>query len=88
MAFNALQLRFIRFLGPDKEPAEYVFTPGLNILRGSSDTGKRFLFEAIDFMLGGGTKPQRQSLNVVGYDRILLGITTAAGKDYTICSAA
>ena len=82
MAFNALQLRFIRFLGPDKEPAEYVFTPGLNILWGSSDTGKTFLVEAIDFMLGSGEElkdiPER-----VGYDRILLGLT-AGGKDYTI----
>jgi hypothetical protein len=82
MAFNALQLRFIRFLGPGKEPAEYVFTPGLNILWGSSDTGKTFLVEAIDFMLGSGEAlkdiPER-----VGYDRILLGLT-AGGKDYTI----
>jgi hypothetical protein len=29
MAFNALQLRFIRFLGPGKETADYLFTPGL-----------------------------------------------------------
>jgi hypothetical protein len=83
MAFNALQLRFIRFLGPDKEAADFQFKPGLNILWGSSDTGKTFLVQAIDFMLGAGGKlrdiPER-----VGYDRILLGITTAAGKDYTL----
>ena len=82
MAFKGLQLRFIRFLGPDKEPAEFTFTPGLNILWGSSDTGKTFLVEAIDFMLGAGDSlkdiPER-----VGYDRILLGLT-ASGKDYTI----
>ena len=83
MAFQALHLRFIRFLGPTKEPSEFTFTPGLNILWGSSDTGKTFLVEAIDFMLGASAKlrdiPER-----VGYDRILLGITTAAGKDYTL----
>ena len=83
MAFNPLQLRFIRFLGPAKEPAEFPFKSGLNILCGSSDTGKTFLVEAIDFMLGAGAKlrdiPER-----IGYDRILLGITTADGKDYTI----
>ena len=83
MAFQGLQLRFIRFLGPTKEPAEFAFTPGLNILWGSSDTGKTFLVQAIDFMLGASGKlrdiPER-----VGYDRILLGITTAAGKDYTL----
>jgi hypothetical protein len=32
MAFNPLQLRFIRFLGPEKEPTDYTFTSGLNIL--------------------------------------------------------
>jgi archaellum component FlaC len=83
MAFNGLLLRFIRFLGPGKEPAEFTFTPGLNILWGSSDTGKTFLVEAVDFMLGAGSNlkdiPER-----VGYERILLGLTTAAGKDYTI----
>lgn len=82
MAFNPLQLRFIRFLGPDKEPTEYTFTSGLNILWGASDTGKTFLALAIDFMLGAGSLkdiPER-----VGYDRVLLGITTADGKDYTL----
>lgn len=83
MAFKGLQLRFIRFLGPAKEPAEFTFTSGLNILWGSSDTGKTFLVQALDFMLGaGGTLrdiPER-----VGYDSILLGITTADGEDYTL----
>jgi hypothetical protein len=83
MAFKALQIRYIRFLGPEKDPAEFTFTPGLNILWGSSDTGKTFLVQAMDFMLGAGSKlkdiPER-----AGYDRILLGITTAEGKDYTL----
>ena len=40
MAFNPLQLRFIRFFGPGKEVVEFPFKPGFNILYGSSDTGK------------------------------------------------
>jgi archaellum component FlaC len=82
MAFNPLQLRFIRFLGPEKEAVEFPFRPGFNILYGSSDTGKTFLVEAIDFMLGAGDDlrdiPER-----IGYDSILLGLT-ALGKDYTV----
>lgn len=82
MAFNPLQLRFIRFLGPGKEAVEFPFNPGFNILYGSSDTGKTFLVEAIDFMLGAGDDlrdiPER-----AGYDSILLGLT-ALGKDYTL----
>lgn len=82
MAFNPLQLRFIRFLGPQKEPAEFVFAPGLNVLWGASDTGKTFLVEAIDFMLGAGD-PLKDIPERIGYDRILLALT-AGGKDYTI----
>ncbi len=82
MPFNPLQLRFIRFLGPGKEAVEFAFKPGFNILYGSSDTGKTFLVEAIDFMLGAGDDlrdiPER-----VGYDSILLGLT-ALGTDYTV----
>ena len=82
MAFNSLALRFIRFLGPDKEPADFQFTPGLNILWGSSDTGKTFLVQAIDFMLGAGD-PLKDIPERNGYDRILLGLT-ARSKNYTI----
>jgi hypothetical protein len=82
MAFNPLQFRFIRFLGPGKEMVEFPFKSGFNILYGSSDTGKTFLVEAIDFMLGAGEDlrdiPERN-----GYDSILLGLN-AGGKDYTI----
>src|SRR5687768_11180537 len=82
MVFNPLQLRFIRFLGPEKKTVEFPFKPGFNILYGSSDTGKTFLVEAVDFMLGAGNDlrdiPERK-----GYDSILLG-TTAQGSDYTI----
>ncbi len=82
MVLNPLQLRFIRFFGPDREVVEFPFKPGFNILYGASDTGKTFLVEAIDFMLGAGDDlrdiPER-----FGYDSILLGIT-ALGKDYTI----
>jgi hypothetical protein len=83
MALKGLLLRFIRFLGPGKQTAEFAFAPGLNILWGSSDTGKTFLVGAIDFMLGAGSGlkdiPER-----VGYESVLLGLTTVTGKDYTI----
>ncbi len=44
----------ISFSGPKKE-ANLAFTPGVNVICGASDTGKSFLAESIDFMLGGST---------------------------------
>lgn len=82
MAFSPLQLRFIRFLGPGKEAVHFPFKSGFNILYGSSDTGKTFLVEAIDFMLGAGDD-LRDIPEINGFDTILLGLT-AHGKDYTV----
>jgi len=83
VSFNGISLRFIRFRGPKKPDAEFKFAPGLNVLWGASDTGKTFLVEAIDFMLGAGDQlkdiPERQ-----GYDSVELGLTTPTKKDYTL----
>lgn len=83
MSFNGISLRFIRFRGPKKPDAEFKFAPGLNVLWGASDTGKTFLVEAIDFMLGAGDQlkdiPERQ-----GYESVELGLTTPSAKEYTL----
>lgn len=54
MSDNYLQLRGIVFSGPH-EQAKLDFVPGVNVICGASDTGKSFLAESIDFMLGGST---------------------------------
>jgi len=83
VSFNGISLRFIRFRGPKKPDAEFKFAPGLNVLWGASDTGKTFLVEAIDFMLGAGDPlkdiPERQ-----GYESVELGLTMPAAKNYTL----
>jgi hypothetical protein len=83
VSFDGISLRFIRFRGAKKPDAEFKFAPGLNVLWGASDTGKTFLVEAIDFMLGSGDQlkdiPERQ-----GYETVELGLTTAKAKDYTL----
>ncbi|MCF8184738.1 MAG: hypothetical protein K9J43_07160, partial [Polynucleobacter sp.] len=82
-ATPGFRLRFLGFFGPQKPPATLTFGPGLNVLYGASNAGKSFIVEAIDFMLGGGLAlrdiPER-----VGYDRILLGIETFAGEQFTV----
>ena len=53
------------------------------MIYGASDTGKSFIVEAIDFMLGGRT-PLRDIPERVGYDRILLVIETIQGDAFTL----
>ena len=80
---TGLRLRRLTFLGPHKPAASVSFGPGLNVLYGASDTGKSFVVEAIDFMMG-GKPPLREIPERVGYDRIVLGLETLQGVAYTI----
>jgi hypothetical protein len=81
----ALILRHLCFTGPEKEPAKVDFAAGLNVVYGASDTGKSFLFEAIDFMLG-GSAGLRDIPECIGYDRVFLGIDTMGGA-FTLARA-
>lgn len=54
MAGKSIQLEQITFIGPDKERI-VGFSEGVNVICGASDTGKSFLAEALDFMLGGSS---------------------------------
>ena len=63
------RLRFLGFFGPQKPPATVTFGYGLNVIYGASNTGKSFIVEAIDFMLG-GKPPLRDIPERVGYDRL------------------
>lgn len=78
-----LRLRFLGFFGPQKQPSSVTFGSGLNVIYGASNTGKSFIVEAIDFMLG-GKPPLRDIPERVGYDLILLGLETLDGKSFTI----
>lgn len=82
-ATPGIRLRFLGFFGPQKPPATVTFGPGLNVIYGASNTGKSFIVEAIDFMLG-GKPPLRDIPERVGYDLILLGLETLDGKAFTL----
>jgi predicted nuclease with TOPRIM domain len=77
------RLTFLGFFGPQKEPATVTFGPGLNVLYGASNTGKSFIVEAIDFMLG-GKPPLRDIPERVGYDLVLLGLENLDGEAFTL----
>ena len=70
MSNSYLQLRRIAFSGP-KKMAEMTFSNGVNVICGASDTGKSFLAESIDFMLGGAELrdiPERTLFGEVQFD--------------------
>ena len=66
---SRLLLRYLAYLGPNKETASIDLLPGLNVICGASETGKSFALESIDFMLG-GREPPRDFRERAGYDRI------------------
>lgn len=82
-ATPGFRLRFLAFFGPQKQSSSVTFGPGLNVIYGASNTGKSFIVEAIDFMLG-GKPPLRDIPERVGYDLILLGFETLDGKSFTL----
>lgn len=76
-------LRALCFFGPQKPPAAVTFGPGLNVIYGASNTGKSFIVEAIDFMLG-GKPPLRDIPERVGYDLILMALEAVDGELFTL----
>ena len=83
---SGFELRSLRVTGPGKADAVMTFEPGLNVVSGPSDTGKSYLVEAIDFMLGGQTPP-RQIPESVGYDRAHLTIEARSGGRFELTRA-
>ena len=83
MTWNPLQLRGISFSGPYKDPASLEFQSGLNVICGASDTGKSFIVEAIDFLLG-AKDPPRHIPERDGYDRARLVLEPTDGEAFTL----
>lgn len=48
-----MQIRKLQVEGLGGEPAVMDFTAGLNVISGASNTGKSYIFQCIDYMLGG-----------------------------------
>ncbi|MBR0665432.1 AAA family ATPase [Roseomonas hellenica] len=83
---SGFQLRGLRVTGPGKVDAEIKFAPGLNVISGPSDTGKSYIVETIDFMLGSATSP-RQIPESLGYDQAHLAIKALDGRCFTLTRA-
>lgn len=81
MSDHYLQIRKILFKGP-KEQANLNFNSGINVICGASDTGKSFLAESIDFMLGGSELSEIPEL--AQYTEIEFYLCTSSGKNWRL----
>lgn len=66
--------------GPTKPDAELVFTDGLNVVSGASDTGKSFALSCIDFAFGARHAP-RGIPEVAGYRAVSLHLTARGSQE-------
>ncbi|MEU7276449.1 hypothetical protein AB0A96_44380 [Streptomyces asiaticus] len=80
-----LRLLHLTFAGMGRETARVIFDPRLTIVYGASDTGKSFVTESIDYMLGA----RKLSLipEAEGYSQILLGIALPDASVITLMRA-
>jgi hypothetical protein len=79
---NRLTLTHLTFIGTNVSVATVSFGPGTTVVRGPSDTGKSFIVDAIDFMLGASRLkeiPERS-----GYSTVLLGLLLPSDDQVTL----
>lgn len=76
-------LKKLQILGTGVEPAEIIFRRGPNIISGLSDTGKSYILQCIDFMLG-AKAPPKEIDESKPYNKLLLEIESYAGATYTL----
>lgn len=84
----------LRVTGGHKPIAEIKFEKGLNVISGASNTGKSYIFQCIDFLLGARKNPKEIEeskgystfeLEIQTYDGITLTLKrTQAGNKYLI----
>jgi hypothetical protein len=75
----------LRLTSPTNKPAKVNFKPGLNIISGPSNTGKTYIFQCLNYMLGGSTSPKKIK-QAEQYSHCYLEIESGSGDLYTLKS--
>lgn len=84
MSDYGFQIRRLKLTGAEQPSAEVEFTRGLNVITGPSDTGKTFILQCIDFVLGAGSRPEELS-EAEAYDEVALELDAASdGRHYIL----
>ena len=73
----------LELLGDSVETISIEFKKGLNVIYGPSDTGKTFIFQCIDYMLGKSTRPKKIP-EATKFNTIYLYITNLKGNKYKL----
>lgn len=77
-----MSFKFLIYAGTHKSAITLNFHKGLNVIYGASDTGKTFILQTLNFMLG--AKKLRSIPESQGYTDILLGIELSSGESFTL----
>jgi hypothetical protein len=80
-----LTLSHLTLTGTNVAAASVDFSPHVTVIHGPSDTGKSFIVDAIDFVLGAKELKEIPERN--GYSRVLLGIQLPSGDRITLARA-
>lgn len=83
MAVGGFHITHLALIGTSVPKAEVHFKPGLNVVSGPSDTGKTFILQCIDFMLG-GSKPPKNIDEAAHYDLVQIGLCPKGGNSEII----
>jgi hypothetical protein len=85
---NGIYFTRIEAIGLEKQNTFITFDRGLNVVSGASDTGKSYLVDCMDFILGAMSLPTRivpkEIKEAKGYDEIRAEIKTFEGKTFTL----
>lgn len=80
---TAIRLTKLQIDGPGKPSASVEFGTGLTAIVGASETGKSYIFHALDYLLGGSTPPS-ENPHSSGYNRGWLQFVVGDGEMLTI----
>jgi hypothetical protein len=85
MKNSGFYLTELRLSGNNLENALIKFEKGLNVITGPTNTGKSFIYQCINYMLGGSTPPKNIQ-EARSYKEIYLEIQSNDGNFYTLKS--
>ncbi len=83
MAITGFQLRRLTLVGRGVPNAEVQFREGLNVVSGPSDTGKTFIVQCIDYMLGGKYAPESIP-EAAQYETVRLSLSVSVDDDEVV----